>query len=621
EISEDVEVVKNPDGSLQTTGTILSTVTVTDGGQAPATSAAAAVSSPAVYAEKQEAKASVTTPTTSAYVAPTSAYVAPTTAATATSAAAVYSSIAESSTAVSSTAASSTASSSSGNKKGLLYEYGTDNDAITAFFQGDSSAGSAYSWSASWCADTVSFPSSMNIEQVPQLWGLRTVANGGKTEDVKNFDTAVASSTATHYMGFNEPDECGGGGSCISVTDAQSGWKTFASKYHGKKTLVSPSVTNANVTGSTPKGLPWLSDFLLDSDVDGTVDVIGTHWYGGSDNNIQGACSNLLSQIDAAKAVAGNRNIGDLLAQITGEPRTSSSSSSSSLPNPPKRKAPSTDTLQRPADKLQRTNPASASSSTSRPSNRPSTTSSFENGQPTPPPNDGAPSTSTPAKPPKKGSFAEIMARGKAVQATRGQVGQIRHKRIEKLPSKREMKEMKGGGVRSGKNTGPGSGSAGGKFQNGVAQNGKSGAGVSGSGIKGIRKGEIGQEPEKKVKKAAMATTGYSGTARPKPGSSSTSKSRPAARPPPSSSKQRYTYASEGEEDEEEEDVEMDQGGYASDVSSDMEAAAFEVDEEEEFAARMARKEDAEALAEENRLKKEKAEKKKRLMEMAARRR
>ncbi|TVY39414.1 hypothetical protein LOCC1_G006541 [Lachnellula occidentalis] len=309
--------------------------------------------------------------------------------------------------------------------------------------------------------------------------------------------------------------------------------------------------------------------------------------------------------------------IGDLLAQITGEPRASSSP----LPNPPKRKAPTTDTLRRPADKLQRTN--APPTSTSRPvnvnpSSKPSTSTSFKNGQPTPPPNDGAPLTSTPAKAPKKGSFAEIMARGKAVQATRGQVGQIRHKRIEKLPSKKEREEMKGGGVRVGKNMGPGSG--GGKFKNGVTQNGKSGAGgsggASGSGIKGIRKD---QEPEKKIKKAAMATTGYSGTARPKPGSSSTSQSRPSARPPASSSKERYTYASE--EEDEEGDVDMDQGGYASDVSSDMEAAAFEVDEEEEYAARAARKEDAEALAEENRMKREKAEKKRRLMEMAARRR
>jgi hypothetical protein len=48
-----------------------------------------------------------------------------------------------------------------------------------------------------------------------------------------------------------------------------------------------------------------------------------------------------------------------------------------------------------------------------------------------------------------------------------------------------------------------------------------------------------------------------------------------------------------------------------------MEAAVFEVDEEEEEAARIARMEDAEALAEENRLKKEKLEKKRRLAALA----
>jgi len=292
EISEDVEVVKAADGSLQTTGTILSTETVTNGGQAPATSAAAVSSPAAVVAEKEAVKAPVTSAaaTTSAYVAPT------TTAKPATSAAATSSSKA---------AASTTASSSSSTgKKGLLYDYYADKSTITSFFTGDSSAGSAYTWSTSWCANSVTFPSSMNVEQVPQLWGLRTVASAG-TDDVGSFDTAAATSTATHYMGFNEPDQCGGGGSCISVADAQTGWATFASKYHGKKTLVSPSVTN----GSGSKGLPWLSEFLAGSGIDSTVDVIGIHWYGGSDNDVNGACTNLLSQVAAAKVIAGSRDV------------------------------------------------------------------------------------------------------------------------------------------------------------------------------------------------------------------------------------------------------------------------------------------------------------------------
>jgi len=235
------------------------------------------------------------------------------------------------------------------------------------------------------------------------------------------------------------------------------------------------------------------------------------------------------------------------------------------------------------------------------------TSTTFKNGQPTPPP------TNEPPKPPKKGSFAEIMARGKAAQTTLGQVGKIQHKKIEKLPSRREREEMKG---KMGKN-----------IRNGLAPNSKFqkiGQHPIRDGRNGTREtGKVGSqgkaapEPEKKIKKAALATTGYAGTARPKPGAKAPS--RPVAS---SSSRDRYRserrgasygYASE-EEEEEDEEEEQD---YESDVSSDMEAAAFEVDEEEELAARIARKEDAEALAEENRLKREKAEKKRRLMAMA----
>lgn len=321
--------------------------------------------------------------------------------------------------------------------------------------------------------------------------------------------------------------------------------------------------------------------------------------------------------------------IGDLLASITGEP----SPKEPSIPLPLKRKVPDADPLRRPIDKLQRSSSGSLAatvnnsrptSSSSKPTgvNTPTSkpqlgangrtqtstvSSTFKNGQPTPPPTDA------PAKPPKKGSFAEIMARGKAVQATRGpQIGKIQHKRIEKLPSKREREEMKAmKGAKLAKNLGPN-----GKFADKMP-----GLVNVDRKLDGGKKKQVATEPEKKVKKAALATTGYSGTARPKPGSSKSS----ASRPPSSSrydrdrsSSQRYTYASEDEEDED--DIE-EQEDYYSDASSDMEAAAFEVDDEEELAARIARKEDAQALAEENRLKREKMEKKKRLMAMAAKRR
>ena len=317
--------------------------------------------------------------------------------------------------------------------------------------------------------------------------------------------------------------------------------------------------------------------------------------------------------------------IGDLLASITGEP----SPTSTTFPVP-KRKA--DDDLRRPVGKVQKTETQTANSSRpiSQFSKSPavesplskskvaqndraivqnSATSTFKNGQPTPPP------TNDPPKAPKKGSFAEIMARGKAAQTTLGQVGKIQHKKIEKLPSKREREAI---AARKGKS-----------IQKGLDPKSKFGGTVPAqirdgrNGVKGngkVGNGKASVEPEKKVKKAAMATTGYAGTARPKPGgskpasktSAAASSSRDKDRFQGRGSSRRYEYADEDEDDEEMEEEE----DYYSD-ESDMEAAAFEVDEEEEEAARIARKEDAEALADENRHRREKLEKKRRLEAMA----
>lgn len=330
--------------------------------------------------------------------------------------------------------------------------------------------------------------------------------------------------------------------------------------------------------------------------------------------------------------------IGDLLAQITGEPSPTGTTHTSTF-LPPKRKA--DDQLRKPVNKIQRTETTTNILSKPVPNNarslsvegplskvklgpsapsaqKPTASASFKNGHPTPPPAAMIPSTA----PPKKGSFAEIMARGKAAQSTLGPVGKIQHKKIEKMPSKREREEMKVNRASNlGKNLAPGS-----KFSKGPLPNDRDGR--SGQKVAGKK---APPEPEKKIKKAATATTGYAGTARPKPGgdkapgrpSASASSSRydrgsggNGYRNDRHGSSARYAYVSEEEEDEEEEER-----AYDSDVSSDMEAAAFEVDEEEELATRIARKEDAEALAEENRLKREKEEKRRRLAAMAKSRR
>jgi protein SPT2 len=228
----------------------------------------------------------------------------------------------------------------------------------------------------------------------------------------------------------------------------------------------------------------------------------------------------------------------------------------------------------------------------------------------------GAVTAVEPAKPPKKGSYAEILARAKAAQATLGKVGRIQHKAIEKGLSKRERQELKEQGSQShrvskrpskpGVRATAGEGRSGGR-----EKSGKMSSKMKASAV-----------PEKKIKKAALATTGYTGTARPNPAVIKSSKSATPARANekfgygPSSSRRRETYASEDEDEEDDEEED-----YGSDASSDMEADAFDIDEEEERAARIARKEDEEALREEARHQREKEEKRRRLAEMAKGRR
>lgn len=310
--------------------------------------------------------------------------------------------------------------------------------------------------------------------------------------------------------------------------------------------------------------------------------------------------------------------IGDLLAQISGDqPKPSTTSS---FVAPLKRKADGD--LPRHSDKSSRNEyPATASPRVATPAQRASGTPSSMS-RPVRPlpgrssasttpvtkstsaPPGSAPSQISTAKVPKKGSFAEIMARAKAAQTSMTQVGKIQHKRIEKGPTKREREEMKStskGATSKAKRKGP----------TPPLRDGRNGARENGRGSR-----TTSAEAEKRPKKAAAATTGYTGTARPnpaaakKPQPSYGSSGRDRDRPSPGPSRARYTYAaSEDEED------------YESDVSSDMEAAAYEVDEEEERAARYARKEDALALAEENRLRMEKEEKRKKLAAMARNRR
>ncbi|KAI0970104.1 hypothetical protein F4678DRAFT_437551 [Xylaria arbuscula] len=258
-----------------------------------------------------------------------------------------------------------------------------------------------------------------------------------------------------------------------------------------------------------------------------------------------------------------------------------------------------------------------------------------------------SPTASTASHPsraaPKKGSFRDIMARGAKAQEVMGKVGMIQHKSTDKAPVKKERETVKseqkpaGGLGAKGK---PGTSYTGTGRPSGLSgrDNGPTGASaraVSRNGLTKDAKTNGKSKPssaandvaEKKVKKSATATTGYAGTARPRPGATTNKgpSSRGDQRPrhggllePPRMGR-RSKYEEEYDEDLDDfidyDDEEEDTGpryDYDSEGSSDMEAGMSDIDTEERRAEVYAREEDKREQALEDKLKREKEDRKRR---------
>lgn len=240
-------------------------------------------------------------------------------------------------------------------------------------------------------------------------------------------------------------------------------------------------------------------------------------------------------------------------------------------------------------------------------------------------PSPTTPTSSGPAKPPKKGSFAEIMARGAKAQQIAPKAGLIQHKAIgQTVMSKKEFEQQRKSKWKSAKeDTKPVVPTSRGKQAEGGARNGSirdNQPAVKGKGRSDPADHDV---PEKKVKKAATASTGYTGTARAGPkkptdtrdGTSGAPRSRTGgllAMP-----RRRDRYEDEDSEmddfidDDEDEDDRRPRGyryagDYDSDGSSDMEAGADDIYVEEARASRLARQDDAREEALLEKLKREK---------------
>jgi hypothetical protein len=218
-----------------------------------------------------------------------------------------------------------------------------------------------------------------------------------------------------------------------------------------------------------------------------------------------------------------------------------------------------------------------------------------------------------------------------------GQVGKIQHKKVEKGAIKKLREEASAvaspkarstGGYRGTSKSGQRNGANGHKPSTKDQSHPRQSAGVNSRHPAGRGKAAatVEEEAAKKTKKAAQATTGYTGTARPKPGNPVRKRDAPRGgallnAPRHSTSKgSRY----EDEYDEElddfiEYDDEEDEGGtrrdYDSEGSSDMEAGLDELDQEERRAEFIGRREDQEEDRLEKSLKTAKEERKRKALD------
>lgn len=237
---------------------------------------------------------------------------------------------------------------------------------------------------------------------------------------------------------------------------------------------------------------------------------------------------------------------------------------------------------------------------------------------------------------PKKGSFQEILARAKQAQASMGQVGKIQHKKVEGAAGQRKGRDEPKAEPRDVKKRLPASGYSGtskpgqragpAAQTNGRAKNGR-------PSIPDRTKATAEEEErQKRFKKSAVATTGYTGTARPRPGATVKKREAPrggallaAPTPRPKASKS-SRYEDDYDEDmddfidyDDEEDEQGPRYGYASDESSDMEAGLDDIDVEERRAAAIARREDIEEERLERSLKAAKEARKRKALESGRR--
>lgn len=127
------------------------------------------------------------------------------------------------------------------------------------------------------------------LQFVPMFWG----ADSGNETGESFYDTVKGLKDSgrdiEYALGFNEPDGCKDGGSCVDPDLAAELW---IAKIEPLKDLDIKLGAPA-VTGS-PRGLEWFQNFFTACDGGCTPDFVPIHWYG----NFEGMAS-YMGQVNA----------------------------------------------------------------------------------------------------------------------------------------------------------------------------------------------------------------------------------------------------------------------------------------------------------------------------------
>ena len=172
--------------------------------------------------------------------------------------------------------------------RGLLYSYGLLSNKIpqlapaSSLAQANEAVNDTVGWMANWDSSPATgsgqASGSCKVQYVAQLWGT-------DTNHVTNWKT---NANTPWLMGFNEPDNTGGGGASLSVPDAVSGHTQYIAPLRKGNTKVTTPCTQNNV-GSSGIGSDYMASFLSNFPSN-SFDAICFHWYGpGTQEGLNGS--------------------------------------------------------------------------------------------------------------------------------------------------------------------------------------------------------------------------------------------------------------------------------------------------------------------------------------------